>query len=330
MASGSPVPRSHSRASCFTTTTYHSFQDIELRDSESHPESTGTSTATGLGTLNMEGDAVRRSRPSRRDDGEKCPAAFKMVRQDSGYESGAPASRTSSSTKRRRTSSKQPSSSPSRSDRAPKRPGLRRSGASNPVSHMPGRSSLTIQRPTFLTPQQQQNLNRKNSYFQFPAPENLEEEQDQPTRPSVDLAPVILKVNTANLNTDNHQAPDPPTARHRAWSNSPVSPFVVPPPTTHYWTSDRTRQLEYAAIDAASKGVRGWIMRNVVPDCFVPRNTRRAGFEDDGGSVRRYRIDLEIECPEDSVPPSPVGEKLTGFRARGVSKSWWSKIRGCT
>ncbi|KAJ4417138.1 hypothetical protein N0V82_006338 [Gnomoniopsis sp. IMI 355080] len=252
-----------------------------------------------------------------------------MVRQDSGYESGTP-TRTSGSVKRHRTSSKQPSSSPSRSAKAAKRPGLRRSAASNPVSHMPGRSSLTMNRPTFLTPQQQENLSRKNSYFQFPTPENLEQEQDQSARPSVDLAPVILKVNTANLNTNANESPDPAVSRNRAWSNSPVTPFAVPPPTTHYWTSDRTRQLEYAAIDAASKGVRGWIMRNVVPDCFVPRNTRRAGFDDDGGSVRRYRIDLEIECPGESVPPSPVGEKLTGFRARGAKRSWWSTLRGCT
>lgn len=329
MASSSPVPRSQSRASCFTATTYHSFQDVEMRESEYQSQSTCISTATGLGPVHMNGEAVRRSRPARRDDLDKHPAAFTMVRQDSGYESGA-ATRTSSSTKRHRNSSKQSSSSPSRSDRASKRPGLRRSGASNPVSHTPGRSSLTMNRPTFLTPQQQQNLNRKNSYFQFPAPENLEQEQDQSSRPSVDLAPVILKVNTANLNTETNQSPDTSAARHRAWSNSPVSPFAVPPPTTHYWTSDRTRQLEYAAIDAASKGVRGWIMRNMVPDCFVPRDTRRAGFEDDGGSVRRYRIDLEIECPEDSVPPSPVGEKLTGFRARGAKRSWWSRLRGCT
>lgn len=329
MASSSPVPRSHSRASCFTTTTYHSFQDIELRDSEPRPEPNYTSIATGSEPFNKDGDTVSRSRPAWRDDVDKRPDAFKMVRQDSGYESGT-TPRTSSSVKRHRTSSKKPSSSPSRSDKTPKRPGLRRSGASHPVSHMPGRSSLTMSRPTFLTPQQQQNLNRKNSYFQFPTLENLDQDQDHSTRPSVDLAPVILKVNTANLNSENNQSPDPSTSRHRAWSNSPVSPFAVPPPTTHYWTSDRTRQLEYAAIDAASKGVRGWIMRNMVPDCFVPRNARRAGFDDDGGSVRRYRIDLEIECPEDSVPPSPVGEKLTGFRARGAKKSWWAKLRGCT
>ncbi|PSR84044.1 hypothetical protein BD289DRAFT_334920, partial [Coniella lustricola] len=76
--------------------------------------------------------------------------------------------------------------------------------------------------------------------------------------------------------------------------SSLASPHV-PPQTTHYWTSDRTRRLEYAAIDAASRGVRGWIMRNVVPDCFVPKDARRVCFDDDSGSVRRYRLDLEVE-----------------------------------
>lgn len=68
----------------------------------------------------------------------------------------------------------------------------------------------------------------------------------------------------------------------------------LPPQTTHYWTSDRTRRLEYAAIDAASKGVKGWIRRNLLPDCFSGKN-RHVAFDDDSGSVRRYRLDLEDE-----------------------------------
>jgi hypothetical protein len=71
------------------------------------------------------------------------------------------------------------------------------------------------------------------------------------------------------------------------------SPFQMPPQTTHYWTSDRTRRLEYAAIDAASRGVKGWVMRHLVPDCFVPREAKHLTFEDDRGSVRRYRLELE-------------------------------------
>ncbi|KAM0254501.1 hypothetical protein ACHAQJ_006720 [Trichoderma viride] len=70
----------------------------------------------------------------------------------------------------------------------------------------------------------------------------------------------------------------------------------VPPQTTHYWTSDRTRRMEYAAIDAASKGVKGWIRRNLLPDCFASK--RHVAFDDDSGSVRRYRLDLEDEQDE--------------------------------
>ncbi|CAH0056335.1 unnamed protein product [Clonostachys solani] len=70
-----------------------------------------------------------------------------------------------------------------------------------------------------------------------------------------------------------------------------------PPQAQHYWTSDRTRRLEYAAIDAASRGVKGWIKRNLVPDCFVAED-RHVAFDDDSGSVRRYRLELEEE-PQD-------------------------------
>lgn len=70
-------------------------------------------------------------------------------------------------------------------------------------------------------------------------------------------------------------------------------------------------------------------MRNCVPECFIPKERRRVCFDDDTGSVRRYRLDLEIECPEDSVPPSPVGEKPRGFRARHSSgRGLWAKLRG--
>lgn len=230
---------------------------------------------------------------------------------------------------------------------------------------MPARSSLNINRPASLitTPQQQQqqqqNLNRKHSYFQFPSPDHLDLDGGPPdhsssARPSIDLAPVILKVNTANANSHNtnqdehHSQHHHPSSSegHQAFPLTPLNPHSTatptatspPPQTTHYWTSDRTRRLEYAAIDAASRGVRGWVLRHVVPDCFVSSESgrrRHLGFDDDGGSVRRYRLDLEIECPEDAVPPSPVGEKPRGFRARsgrggGGRSGWWARFKGCS
>jgi hypothetical protein len=33
----------------------------------------------------------------------------------------------------------------------------------------------------------------------------------------------------------------------------------------------------------------------VVPDCFIPKEKRRFRFEDDRGSVRRYRLELDAE-----------------------------------
>ncbi|KYK60228.1 hypothetical protein DCS_01365 [Drechmeria coniospora] len=78
-----------------------------------------------------------------------------------------------------------------------------------------------------------------------------------------------------------------------------VEVIPLPPPTTHYWTSDNTRRLEYAAIDAASRGVKGWVRRHLVPDCFIPRHV---AFDDDKGSVRRYRLELEDE--QVKKPPS--------------------------
>ncbi|KAH8201457.1 hypothetical protein TruAng_004381 [Truncatella angustata] len=86
-------------------------------------------------------------------------------------------------------------------------------------------------------------------------------------------------------------------------------PLYPPPPqTTHYWTSDHTRRLEYAAIDNASQGVKGWILKYIVPDCFVPKQNRRLGFDDDDGSVRRYR--LELDCDDHTEKGCKKGKKM--------------------
>lgn len=73
------------------------------------------------------------------------------------------------------------------------------------------------------------------------------------------------------------------------------------PSTTHYWTSDSTRRLEYEAIDAASKGVRGFLIR-LVPDCILPDQVRRTRFwrhdcqrGKKEGSVRRYRLSVPLQ-----------------------------------
>ncbi|POR32175.1 Uncharacterized protein TPAR_07630 [Tolypocladium paradoxum] len=93
-------------------------------------------------------------------------------------------------------------------------------------------------------------------------------------------------------------------------------PAPLPPQTTHYWTSDSTRRLEYAAIDAAGRGVKGWVRRHLVPDCITPRHV---AFDDDTGSVRRYRLDLEDEQHEKAACGS-TGPQRKGWHFWPVRK----------
>ncbi|KAI0173060.1 hypothetical protein GGR52DRAFT_541736 [Hypoxylon sp. FL1284] len=115
-----------------------------------------------------------------------------------------------------------------------------------------------------------QSHQQPNTYYYFPPPESLSAEGED----AVDAGPS----------------------------------YPPPPRTTHYWTSDHTRRLEYAAIDAASQGVKGWFMKHIVPDCFVPKSSRRVGFDDDTGSVRRYR--LELDCDEAAEKGGNGGKKM--------------------
>ncbi|KAF7892746.1 uncharacterized protein EAF02_000284 [Botrytis sinoallii] len=115
-------------------------------------------------------------------------------------------------------------------------------------------------------------------------------------------------------------------------TSNPTSTVAPPPPATiHYWTSDQTRRLEYAAIDAASKGIRGFVTR-CIPDCFLPAEKRGNRFcqedmregDDDAGSVRRYRLVME-----DEVENEMKGERIKD-RAQSVKehrRRWSSFIR---
>ena len=41
--------------------------------------------------------------------------------------------------------------------------------------------------------------------------------------------------------------------------------------------------------------MKGWMRRNLVPDCMVPKDGGHLDFDDDTGSVRRYRLDLDVD-----------------------------------
>ncbi|KAK3942650.1 hypothetical protein QBC46DRAFT_237070, partial [Diplogelasinospora grovesii] len=266
----SPPPnRSCSRASLAPSdTTYHSFHDIELYE-------------PNVETCQSPNPTVYHSpvSPLPSKDHE-YPTAQVMHRQDSGYESIAPRDSRPSSSSRRRTSAGSVSSS---TRRRRTRPGMQRSAKSGPVSHLPRnsghfhRSSYQSRQHTQAQHQQQQQ--QPITFFQFPHFTSSE--------PALLDSDTELVINTRiAAQGDYTSEPNSPCCE------SPTS-YPPPPQTTHYWTSDRTRRLEYAAIDAASRGVRGWVMRHIVPDCIVPKSKRRIGFEDDRGSVVRYRLDLD-------------------------------------
>lgn len=122
-------------------------------------------------------------------------------------------------------------------------------------------------------------------------------------------------------------------ARPPAKAEAGARPVV--PATVQYWTSAETRKREYAAIDAASTGVKGLCLK-LLPDCMVPDEYRVLGFTEreedemrergrgasqprrkgrgkgEDGSVRRYRIEVD------------EGERETE-KSRG---RWWRFGRG--
>lgn len=196
-----------------------------------------------------------------------------MKRQDSGYESNTPPRRASFSSQRP-TPARRTSNSSSNGG-----------GVRSRLNNRPCLRRAAKTHPVSPTRGSNQSLHlvRSNTatqpaaYFHFPSPDPIQLADTAPDR-RVQPTPV----------------PSPP------------------PQTTHYWTSDRTRRLEYAAIDAATRGVKGWVMRHLIPDCFVPRENRHVSFDDDSGSVRRYRLELEDE----------QDEKIVGGRGFRRRKGW--------
>ncbi|CAK7197953.1 hypothetical protein SEUCBS139899_000604 [Sporothrix eucalyptigena] len=243
------------------------------------------------------------------------PSSTEMHRQDSGYESTTPHERQprSPGTSRRRPGSTTSSRPGSRT-----RPSTRRATKStNSITRLPKTSKLSSRAPLIhsanpvtvtpavydyssyhdSSPYSNTHGNDQTSYFHFPSPE--------PYIASDDVLP--------------HQSSAYGDSYAYGTDNTVV--YQLPPQTTHYWTSDQTRRLEYAAIDAASRGFKGWVMRHMVPDCFVPKAKRRVTFDDDTGSVRRYRIELENE---DSAEKECVSNILGRGLKKGSSSTWWS------
>jgi hypothetical protein len=310
----SPVPRSQSRASLTPTeTTYHSFLDVELYEPivrspsprrSAFPDPFPNSTAP--------------TQDGRVASKDMAPTTLpKIHRHDSGYESTTPQSPHPSPPQRRfslvtRTSWEQ-------QQRSRTRPAIRRSPKSAPVARLPRNSGqYTTQRQSCSSGMSSQHNRRYSStFFHFP-------HFPLDSRPSCEDTELVVNTHLAPGSLHQTQAAYRPASAYQDSSPLPRSEtptFPVPPQTTHYWTSDGTRRLEYAAIDAATRGVRGWVMRHMVPDCFMPREKRHVRFEDDRGSVVRYRLDLDCD---------DVGEKHdydACKRRKWKTKAWWFSSR---
>ncbi len=273
--SPSAQPPARPRPGQPSDSTYHSFHDIELYESAVAP--------SGSEPLRPGRSSSPRGSGSGSSSKEPPPSSTEMRRQDSGYESIVP--RSSQGAARRRTSTASSTSRPRT------RPSIRRATKSGPVAPLPRVSGPSL----FLTRSHPQapkpppsSLLLPTTFFHFPSPE-----------PAADAA----GRDHAEAYPSSSSSPPPsyPYGDGAGDGAGPATPtpasssYHVPPQTTHYWTSDRTRRLEYAAIDAASRGVKGWVMKHMVPECFVPKERRRICFDDDRGSVRRYRLELETE-----------------------------------
>lgn len=209
------------------------------------------------------------------------PVIREMRRQDSGYESITPR-RESPPPHDRKISTTSLSSSSIRP---------RRTRQCTQRSSRSARNSRRSISPTHTYQAREAAPQQQETYFHFPQP--------QFTTPEDPFEETHVTIRSTKCEAVSYQ---------------------LPPQTTHYWTSDQTRRLEYAAIDAASKGVRGWVMRHVVPECVIPPNKRHLGFEDDRGSVIRYRLSLEGDDDR-------AAEKANNSDARKGWRSWWFSIR---
>ncbi|GKT51204.1 uncharacterized protein ColSpa_11385 [Colletotrichum spaethianum] len=266
--------RTESRASVaasdttYYTCAYQSFHDVELYAPSSPPSKTPV-----LAPAPVRAPAPPSAHHHQDfQHKDKEPETAEMRRQDSGYESLPPRSSFSNPRRTSTASSSQSSNSPHPRSRG--RPTIRRAPKTSPYPTAARTSGSSLYHP------HRQSLHSAHSqppatFFHFPA---------HPT--DVELA---ARRPREELELDQRQLLSP--GREECTGVAPL-----PPQATHYWTSDRTRRLEYAAIDAASRGVKGWVKRHLVPDCFVPKE-KHVAFDDDTGSVRRYRLELDEEMP---------------------------------
>ncbi|KAK1856574.1 hypothetical protein CCHR01_00753 [Colletotrichum chrysophilum] len=278
--------RTESRASVAASdTTYHtcayqSFHDVELYTPSSPPSK---APAPAPATTTVRAPAPLSSAHHQKHH-HKEPEPAEMRRQDSGYES-LPPRNSLSYARRTSTASSSQSSSNQQQPRSRGRPTIRRAPKTSPYPTTARTSGSSLYHPSSRSSHAHA---QPATFFHFPAhPTDLELANRRRSSPRGE----DLELDQRGLLSPTQQQQQPES------SEAAGEVATLPPQATHYWTSDRTRRLEYAAIDAASRGVKGWCRRHLVPDCFVPKE-KHVAFDDDTGSVRRYRLELDEETPE--------------------------------
>lgn len=227
-----------------------------------------------------------------------------MIRSDSGYAEiiqnddrrSSTTARTSSSRLSRRHHKSHSQTRTSRDDNN-KRPGSKRATKSSP-SIYPAGVRPTLQNRYSISSRKSAPRPSVDHVYQFP---DLIDAVSQTSR-----SPPISR--SATLREGRLSSSEAVVVPHPS----------LPPQQQLYWTSHETRLQEYAAIDAASKGLRGLVVR-MLPDCILPKETRRTRFcrrgevdeDDDRCSVRRYRL-----CVDD--------EKIEELTEK---KAWWRWAR---
>ncbi|KAK1478541.1 hypothetical protein CCUS01_04887 [Colletotrichum cuscutae] len=318
----SPFPsnmtfRTESRASVaasdttYYTCAYQSFHDVELYAPSSPPSKTPVPAPTSA-PIRAPAPAPSHYHhfpsPHPQHHKDKEPEPAEMRRQDSGYESLPPRSSFSNPRRTSTASSSQSSSTAAAVPRSRGRPTVRRAAKTSPYPATTARTSGS----SLYHPQQRPHAQPQATFFHFPAhPTDVELAARRPSRRGDDLELDQRQLLLSSPGSHSH-----PQQRQRDSQECTELAPPLPPQATHYWTSDRTRRLEYAAIDAARTGVKGWMKRHLVPDCFVPKE-KHVAFDDDTGSVRRYRLELDEDMP---------CEKGCGGRKRG----WFGWTRSKT
>ncbi|CAI6335495.1 unnamed protein product [Periconia digitata] len=98
-----------------------------------------------------------------------------------------------------------------------------------------------------------------------------------------------------------YDPPSPTSNEQTALINLPASSYENAQESTMYWNSPTTRHMQYAEIDRETTGVRGFV-RRILPRC-VSGPTAQGFYEKDsggdGGSVRRYRVELAAADDDD-------------------------------